>query len=118
MRNLSDKFIHRCWYKNADLTIKDFLELACIGNSIYLQGKTLKDEEATGTYELTENELNYYLARKQFYTQLKNKIRESNKTIYENEYFSKYIDIEQKELCKIPEYLEAHNKLLKSIRSA
>ena len=116
MRKLTDKFIHKNWYRNANLTIKDFLELACNNTMIFLKDDTLKDEEESGHYKLNKTELDYYLSRKKFYSELKAQIREQNKEAYTNEYFTRFLDIEENELNKITEYREAQDKFLQSIR--
>lgn len=129
-KTLNRKFKHNTWYKNAHLTVKEFLELAAESSDMYLSQKearvqssnmfddtifdnVLMDEESRGFYRLNEIELEYYKKRKTFWTNWNKK--------YTERYYSDSVDYYEychiKNIAKlsVAQYKIAYDKFAASL---
>lgn len=131
MKDVLDKmFRHNTWYQGANLTWKEFLELAAESNSFYLtevfskkQSENLldersydivlKSEEDRGFVRLTQEQIRYYKEREVFWREWHDNF---TKERYHKHFTTKelhdYYARQRTEKEKIPEYKVAFSKIL------
>ena len=128
MKDLNKPFKHKTWYINSDLTIRDFLELAAESRNFHVEKKVkyrtdnlleeltityvLTTEEGRGSYKLTDEELNIFNTRRDFWRKWEKEFdRQHWKPSGNSDYIS-FIRLKAAAKNEIPAYKQAHDKLI------
>ena len=121
---LDRKFIHKTLYKNSNLTVKDFLELAAESRSFNLsQKKVCKSDKLLDDVEifnvlvckkhsvkLTNEETEYFNKRRIFWRKWQEDFAKKYfKGLYN--YNNEYIQLQNQKKKEIPQYLQAISKV-------
>ena len=115
---LDRKFTHRVLYKNSELTVRDFLELAAESWDFYIsereefKSENLLDDPETfyvlicerNSIRLTYEEAEYFLARRLFWRKWQ---EEFAKKYFKGSYDYEYIRLRNEKKREVPEYLQA-----------
>lgn len=124
---LNTKFKHRTWYKDSNLTWKEFLELASESLSFYVDkipsknqsdclfndlnyDVVLKNETGKSYVRLTKEQYEYYKQREQFW---KNWHENYSRNNFKGRYDFDYIQAENKAKEEVKEYAIAISKIVK-----
>lgn len=125
---LDRKFKHRTFYKGANLSVRDFLELASEYRSFWMESKVefnsdylpddkqntyyiLRCENSRAVIKLSDEEAEYFTERRNFWNQWHTDFNNNYKGVFDDA----FINLCNTKKREIPEYLQAITKFEESL---